>query len=140
MFSRQAVVAANKRITDALSAKGYANANVKITPKIEDKTKTVFLTFQVMPGSRIYVRNITFSSNYKTNDTTLRRVLTQFEGSILSPNSVDESKRQLLLLPYVKDVQVSTTPVAGEANQVDVDYNVTEQSAAELRGALHIRN
>ena len=136
VFSRQAVVAANKRITDALSAQGYANANVKITPKIDDKTKTVFLTFQVVPGPRIYVRYVTFSGHYKTNDTTLRRVLMQFEGSILSPNSVDESKRQLLLLPYIKDVQVSTTPVAGEANQVDVNYNVTEQSAAQLRAGI----
>ncbi len=136
VFSRKSLVAAEKKITDALGAKGYANANVKVNPRLNEKNKTVSLNFQIIPGQRVYIRHITFSGNFRTNDTTLRRENTLYEGGLFSTNKVQDSKRSLLLLPYLSKVNVTTTPVAGSPNKVDLNYNVTEVPSAEIQAGV----
>jgi outer membrane protein insertion porin family len=136
IFSRKILMDSDKRIAQALGEKGYAHADISAIPKINEKDKTVFLMFKIKPGPRIYVHRITFSNNNRTNDEAYRRELLQLEGGLLSPKSVEESKRRLLLLPYVKNVQVSTTPVAGESSQVDVNYKMHETMSASLQGGI----
>ncbi len=136
IFSRKSVMAVNKKIINALGEKGYANADVKVQPKINEKNKSVYLNFRIIPGSRIYIRHITFSGNYRTNDATLRRENPLFEGGLFSTNKVQESKRSLLLLPYISKVNVTTTPVPGSPNKVDVNYNVTEVPSAEIQAGV----
>ena len=71
------------------------------------------LTFFVDPGNRVYVRNITFSGANRINDEVLRREMRQLEGGWLSNTSLERSKQRLQRLPYVKNVESETTPVAG---------------------------
>ncbi len=138
VFSRKNVMFANHSIMRVLNDKGYANARVNIVPKINDKNKTVFLNVSITPGAQVYVRRITFSDNYKTNDNVLRRALLQLEGSLLSPEKIKESKRALRMLPSrnVRNVDVTTTPVRGVPNQVDLNFKVNEISTAQLKGGL----
>ena len=130
-FSRRAVLAAEKRITDALGDKGYVFTEVSIDPKIDDAKKEVFLVFIVKPGKRAYVRHISFSDNAKTNDEVLRREIEQMESAVVATNKLTQSKLRLNRLPYVKDVQMSVNPVNDSNDQVDVDFKVTEDSAAQ---------
>lgn len=129
-FSRQEVINSEKAISDALGDKGYIYATVVLQPQIDDVKKEVFLTFEVKPGKRSYVRHIYFSDNAKTNDLTLRRELLQMEAAVVSTSKLDQSKRRLGMLPYIKDVQMSVLPVSGQDDQVDVHYKVAEESAA----------
>jgi outer membrane protein insertion porin family len=131
-FSRQTLLDSEKAITDALGDKGYLFATVSINPKIDDINKEVYLTFTVKPGKRVYVRHINFVNNNKSNDLTLRREMSQMEASLVSTGKLDESKRNLNLLPYIKEVQMSVVPVPGKDDQVDVDYKVTEESAGQI--------
>src|SRR3990167_4732342 len=55
VFSRQKVIDAEKAIGDALGNVGYYAAQVKTDSQVAENNKTVFLTFNVNPGSRIYV-------------------------------------------------------------------------------------
>ncbi len=135
-FSRQAVIDSEKAISDALGNKGYVYATVTLNPKIDDVKKEIFLDFNVKPGKKTYVRHIYFSDNAKTNDEVLRREIQQMEGGMVKTSQLEESKRRLNLLPYIKDTQMSLEPVAGTDDQVDVNYKVTENNSAELTGRI----
>ncbi len=130
IFTRKAVMAAEKAITDALGEKGYISADVIMEPKIDDVRHQVFLVFHVKPGKLTYVRYITYSNNTKTNDVVLRREMEQMESSLAKTKLLAQSKRRLNRLPYIKDVDMSVQPVEGSDDQVDINYKVTEDSAA----------
>lgn len=130
VFSRRMVLDTEKRITDALGDKGYVFTEVSVDPKIDETNKTVFLTFMVKPGKRAYVRHITFTDNSKTNDEVLRREIEQMESSVVATSKLNQSKLRLNRLPYIKDVQMSINPTKEQDDQVDVDFKVTEDSAA----------
>lgn len=129
IFSRQKVLDTEKAITDALGEKGYISAEVSIKPTIDNATRQVGLLFIVKPGRKTYVHQIYFSDNTKTNDEVLRREMEQMEGALVSTTKLQQSKRRISRLPYIKDVQMSVLPV-GE-DQADINYKVTEDSAAQ---------
>ncbi len=130
-FSRQAVMDGEKTITDALGSKGYVFASVSLKPKVDEANKQVFLTYEVKPGKRAYVRHIYFKDNTKTNDDALRREIQQMEGAPVSTTKLETSKHRLSLLPYIRNVDMSVEPVVGTDDNVDVGYKVTEDNAAQ---------
>lgn len=127
LFSQKDSTDTSKAITDRLGAEGYAFANVNSIPDIDNKNKTVSLTFFIDPGKRAYVRRITFSGNAKTRDEVLRREMRQMEGGWISTPKVDRGKIRLKRLSYFKDVNVETPAVPGSTDQVDVNYTVEER-------------
>jgi outer membrane protein insertion porin family len=135
-FSRQKVVDTEKLISDALGSKGYVYATVVLNPIVDDKNREVFINLNIKPGKRTYVRHIYFSDNAKTNDEVLRREIQQVEGAPVSTTQLEESKRRLNLLPYMRDAQMSLVPVPGVDDQVDVNYKVNENNSAELTGRI----
>lgn len=135
-FSRQAIIKAEKSISDALGDKGYIGAVVTLEPQIDDKKKEVFLTFNVKPGKRTYVRHVFFSDNTRTNDDVLRREVQQMESSVASTSKLELSKQKLSQLAYIKNVEMNVTPVQEHDDQVDVNYKVTEDSAAQANFSI----
>lgn len=135
-FSRRNILDSEKAISDALGDKGYIYSTVSLNPTIDDKTREVFVEFTVKPGKRTYVRHIFFSDNSKTNDVVLRREIQQMESSVVSTSRLEESKRRLNLLPYMKDTKMTVTPVPNIDDMVDVNYKVTENNSAELTGRI----
>lgn len=131
VFSRQTIMDSEKAITESLGTKGYVSSEVALEPNIDDVHKTVFLTFNIKPGKRTYVRHITFSDNTKTNDVVLRREIEQMEASVISTKRLEDSKHRLKMQPYIKEVELSVLPVPSHKDLVDVNYKVTEQNAAE---------
>ncbi|WP_109994410.1 outer membrane protein assembly factor BamA [Salinisphaera sp. LB1] len=140
IFSRKKVQDSVKAITSGMADFGYAFANVDPLTKINDKKKTVDLTFFVNPGERTYVRHIIFSGNSKTNDKTLRREMRQFEGAPYSRRAVQRSRTRLARLPFMQDVKVNTKKVPGSNDLVDVDYNVTERAAGQINAGIGYSN
>lgn len=130
-FSRKTVMDDQKIITDTLGSKGYVFAAVSVHPDIDEAKKQVFITYEVKPGKRAYVRHVYFTDNVKTNDEALRREVQQMEGAPVSTLKLDESKHRLSLLPYLRNVEMGIEPVAGTDDNVDVNYKVTEDNAAQ---------
>ncbi|MDR3477799.1 MAG: outer membrane protein assembly factor BamA [Gammaproteobacteria bacterium] len=135
-FSRQVVMDSEKAISDELGKVGYIYATINLNPTIDEKNRTVFLDFNLKAGKRMYVRHIYFTDNTKTNDEVLRREMQQMEGGVASTGAMEESKRRLNLLPYLKDTEMSVVPVPNKDNQVDLNYKVTENNSAELTGRI----
>ena len=136
VFSRKKVTETISAIGLALGDIGYGFPAINAEPRIDEKNRTVFLTFMVEPGRHVYVRRINFHGNTKTGDYVLRNVIRQNEGSILSLHQIKESERQLRMLGYLKNVNVKTTPVPGANNQVDLDVEVEEAPSAEASASV----
>ncbi len=129
LFSRSAVTRANEKIAEKLGDNGYAFANVNPIPQMDEVNHEVSLTFFVDPGKRVYVRRINLSGHHRTQDEVLRRELRQMEAGWISTARVKRSKTRLDRLGYFDEVSIKTPPVAGTADQVDLDLSVVEKDA-----------
>lgn len=135
-YSKASVTAAQKAITSAVADQGYAFVNVNPVPTIDKKKRTVFLTFFVTPGQKVYVNQIQFSGNTVTNDKALRQRMKFVEGSTYSKTKIDQSTVTLQRLPYMQTVDQTIAAVPGSADKVNVDYNLKETSANTVNAAL----
>ncbi len=132
IFSRKNATETSKAISDRLGNDGYAFANVNMVPEINEKNKTVAMTFFVDPGKRAYVRQINIKGNTKTRDEVIRREIRQMESSWASSSKIERSKTRLERLGYFESVGVETTQVPGTTDQIDVNYAVVERASGNL--------
>lgn len=135
-FSRHLVTLTNELISKRLGNEGYTFANVNGVPEVNQKDKTVDVTFYVDPGNRMYVRRVNFVGNGKTKDEVLRREMRQMEGAWANGQLIELSKTRLERLGYFKTVNVETTKVPGETDQVDVGYTVEEQPSGSISASV----
>lgn len=129
-FSRQKVLAVRNAMKHVLASNGYALARVDVMPTVDDSKHTVYLTFNVKPSEMIYIDQINYVGNTKTNDTVLRREMRQMEGAPYNQSKIDESKRRIQNLGYLTNVQIKMEPVPGKTDKVDLQYHVKETSTA----------
>ncbi len=111
---------------------GYAFANVNPIPEVDAKDKTVAYTLFVDTGRKIYVRNINISGNDKTRDVVIRRELRQEEAALYNAAAIKRSKERMDVLGYFKSTDVTTTPVPGVNDQVDMNVKVVENNTGSI--------
>ena len=134
VYSQAAITAIEEFFTTILGNEGYAFAEVKGTPEIDEDTQEVDLVFAVNAGKRTYTRKIIFAGNQITQDEVLRREMRLFEGAPTSDERIQNSKVRLERLGYFKDVTVETIPVPGTDDQVDAVYQVEEETTGQIGG------
>ena len=134
VYSQAAITAIEEFFTTVLGNEGYAFAEVKGSPEINEDTQEVDLVFAVNAGKRTYTRKIIFAGNQITQDEVLRREMRQFEGAPTSDERIQNSKVRLERLGYFKDVTVETIPVPGTDDQVDAVYQVEEETTGQIGG------
>ncbi|ETX10719.1 membrane protein [Marinomonas ushuaiensis DSM 15871] len=135
VFSRSEVTKIISGISTELGDDGYLFARVNVIPeKLDDHT--VNLSYQITPGSKVYVRRITFSGNSETKDEVLRREMTQFEGALAQHSKIQSSKRRIERLGFFGSVNLKTRPVAGTTDQVDIDVAVQEQASGSIQASI----
>lgn len=132
VFSREKLTESSKAIGDRLGKDGYAFANVNAVPEVDKEKHTVAFTYFVDPGRRVYVRRINLTGNTRTRDEVLRREMRQLESAWYAADKIELSKKRLDRLGYFSDVNVETPAVPGTADQVDVNYDVTEKSTGSV--------
>ena len=135
-YSQATITGIEEFFTNVLGNRGYAFAEVKGNPEVEDESNEVKLTFTIEPGKRTYTRKILFTGNEITQDHVLRREMRQFEGAWSSDNSIEAGKVRLERLGYFKEVSVETVPVPGTDDQIDVLYSVEEETTGSLGGNI----
>lgn len=136
VFSRKRVTEAVDRISSLLGDQGYAFANVNTVPELDEENNEVSLGFFVDPGKRVYVRRINMSGNTSTRDEVLRREMRQMEGGWYSAGKVERSRTRLNRLGFFEDVNVETPSVPGTADQLDLNYSVTETSSGSVTAGV----
>jgi outer membrane protein insertion porin family len=136
LLSKQAEMAklsaTTKAITDLLGTYGYAFATINPQPQINQKDRTVALTLVVDPGRRVYVRRVNVVGNSKTRDEVVRREMRQMEASWFDGEKLQLSQNRINRTGYFTDTNITTEDVAGTADQVDVNVNVTEKPTGSI--------
>ena len=135
-FNREQVVNTSDAIAKRLGNDGYAFAQAQPVPTIDEKNKTVKIDFKIKPGQRVTVRRVKFSGNFNTNEDVYRREMRQMEGSWYAADKLDRSKSRIERLPSVQHVDQKIKPVPGVPDQVDVDYDVTEQLSGSFTAGV----
>jgi outer membrane protein insertion porin family len=135
-YSQKVISATQELIRNRLGAEGFYFAKVEPVPETDDAHRIVNLTLFVNPGSRTYVRHINFTGTTRSNDETLRRELRQLEGAWMSNIAVERSKQRLQRLPFIETVDMTTEPVAGAPDLVDVNFAVKERPSASVGGGI----
>jgi len=126
-FSAAQVNSSAKAITDYLGNLGYAFANVNPNPTLDRPNQLADLTFYIDPSRRVYVRRIEIGGNTRTRDEVVRREVRQEEAAWYDAGDLKVSRDRIDRLGFFNDVNVSTNPVPGSPDQVDVSVDVTEK-------------
>lgn len=121
-----------KAIKDYLGGLGYAFANVNPNPVLDREKQEAALTFFVDPSRRVYVRRIQITGNERTRDTVARREVKQLEAAWYNGGELALSKERLERTGYFQDVNLSTEPVPGSIDQVDVALAVKERQTGAV--------
>ena len=136
IYSQRTISATQEQIRNRLGAEGFYFAKVEPVPQIDEPKKIVNLTLFIDPGSRIYVRHINFTGTTRSDDESLRRELRQLEAAWLSNVSLERSKQRLQRLAFVESVDMSTEPVPGSPDLVDVNFAIKERPSATVGGGI----
>ena len=136
LYSAATVTHTEESLSKFLGKFGYAYPQLTTFPQIDDAKKEVALTINVVPGPRIYVRNITVKGNLITRDEVLRREMRQMEGTWLSNEQVEASKTRLNRLGFFETVEIQPRRLPGSEDKVDLDVTVKEQAAGSITGGV----
>jgi len=131
-FSAAKLQDSTKAIVNKLGEYGYAFATVNAEPQIDQTSHTVALNLKVETGRRVYVRHVNITGNTRTRDEVVRREMRQFESSWFDSNRLKLSQDRINRLGYFTDVNVTTQPVPGTPDQVDVDVAVKEKPTGAI--------
>ncbi|MGN1392696.1 MAG: outer membrane protein assembly factor BamA [Succinivibrionaceae bacterium] len=115
---------------------GYANTKVKAYPTIDDDNKLVSLNFHVEPGKRVYVNNVNIMGNTITTDKVIRREVRQMDGTWLSNEAVDVSKRRINQLGFFETVDVTHNKIGSNIDNVDLDIKVKERPTGSIKAGV----
>jgi outer membrane protein insertion porin family len=132
IFSRRKIMDIDQKMTIFLSDLGYAFVSVKPEIKVDNDAHQVYIDFMVIPGQKVYLRRLSFAGNVKTSESVLRREMRQIEGALFSGSKLEESRRRLYNLGYIKSAEPKVQPVEDRNNQVDVQYDIQEDDSASF--------
>jgi len=136
IFSRKKVTKVVELISRRLGEEGYAFAEVRPIPEINEADNTVSLKYLINPGKKMMVRFIKFIGNNGTRDAVLRREMRQFESEQYSAWKVDRSRTRLQRLNYLASVNIQTVRVEGHDDQLDLEITVTERFSGSFQVGL----
>jgi outer membrane protein insertion porin family len=121
-----------KAIKDYLGGLGYAFANVNPNPVLDREKQEAALTFFVDPSRRVYVRRIQITGNERTRDTVARREIKQLEAAWYNGGDLALSKEKLERTGYFQEVNLTTEPVPGTTDLVDVMVATKERQTGAI--------
>ena len=143
LYRKDDVVKLNQRITQFLANRGYAFNKIDINFEpipANDENKAelnqVLFTFDVKAGQQIQIRNINVSGNQKTRQNVILREMRQSNGDVFDLSKIQRSKERLDLTGYFNDVDITTEPVEGHPELVDINVQVKERRTGTMQFAV----
>jgi outer membrane protein insertion porin family len=132
IFNRSEVAQDVQNIADLYKDKGFAYVNSTPETRVDDKQKTVELTFDIQKGPLVNFERINIRGNTKTRDKVIRRELRIYEGEQFSQSRLDLSKRRVNSLGYFDKVE-ATTKRGSNDDTMDVNVEVGERQTGAFQ-------
>jgi outer membrane protein insertion porin family len=131
-FNRSLVAQDVQNIADLYKDKGYAYVNSTPETRVDDKRRTVDLTFDIQKGPLVTFERINIRGNTKTRDKVIRREMRIYEGEQFSQSRLDLSKRRVNALGFFDKVEVTTKRGSGD-DTMDVNVEVGERQTGAFQ-------
>ncbi|MFQ5587428.1 MAG: outer membrane protein assembly factor BamA [Nitrospiria bacterium] len=125
IFNRGQLRADIGKITDHYGEKGYIYANVVPDLRPNPEKRVVDVTFHVIEGEPVRVREIHISGNNKTRDKVIRREIRVNEQELINTKALRRSFQRLNNLNYFEDINLVPRRISPE--WVDIDVEVKEK-------------
>ncbi len=114
LFSRSKVGQDLFAIGDIFKDRGFAYANVTPQTQVDDKARTIDLSFDVQPGIKCRFERIEVVGNDKTRDKVVRRELRIYEGESFSGVAMRTSKGRVMALGFFETVEITSKKGSAE--------------------------
>lgn len=118
-------------LTEYLGSKGFAFLEVRPSFDQSEAEQTVDVSYNVVPGPRVYVNRINIKGNTRTRENVVRREMRFAEGDAFSSSKLERSKDRLTYLGFFENVDIEHKET-GMPDRVDLDVSVKEQSTGEF--------
>lgn len=118
-------------LTLAVSAQGYAFAQVR--PRIERDPigRTIGITYLIEEGPRVYIDRINVYGNTRTKDYVIRREFRLVEGDAYNRLLVRNARKRLQRLGFFEKVDISRE-TGSSPDRVILNVSVVEKNTGEL--------
>ena len=136
IYSKLVTTNNEERISSFVGKFGYSDAKVQTYTQIDDEKKEVILHMFVSPGPRVSVNEIHITGNKVTKDVVIRREMRQFEGTWLSNEKIEQSKKRLGRLGFFETVDIKPNKLPGSEDVVDVEVKVKERQVNNISGSV----
>ena len=121
-----------KNIKHSFQNLGYAY--VKVYPEIKKEKNYAFITYKVIPGEIVYIRDVIIKGNTKTLDRVIRRNIYLAPGDKFSYQDLVDSKNALNRSGYLEEVEIEQKRVSN--NQIDLIVKVKEGLSGSLKAGI----
>ena len=111
------------------SASSYGFTFIKINPDIfiNNKEKTVDITFEINEGPKVYINRININGNTRTVDNVIRREFTFSEGDAYNKLTINYSKDSIKALDFFESVDFVEERVE-DSDRLNINVNVVEKN------------
>ncbi len=120
-----------KRIKTIVANKGYAFVNVVPDLRQNKKNNTVAVTYKIIPGDKVYIRNVIISGNNSTLDRVIRRELYLGPGDLFSLTDLKDSKNSLGRLGFFSTSTIEEHRIS--AHSMDLVVMVKEEPTGNIQ-------
>jgi outer membrane protein insertion porin family len=119
------------RLTNAVSALGFAFIDIGPRLKRDKKKRIVSVTFLIREGPRLFVERINIKGNVRTLDRVIRRELRLAEGDAFNRSRFNRSQGRVRSLDFFKKQKFTRKPGSAKDKTV-IDIEVEEKSTGSL--------
>ncbi|NBX52784.1 MAG: outer membrane protein assembly factor BamA [Proteobacteria bacterium] len=135
IYNAEAIEKTIDAMTEIMSEKSYAFANIEPILKRNQDKKIIDIDFIINETPRIFIDKIKIFGNTRTLDEVIRRELRIREGDPYNINKINRSKQRIENLGYFDKVDFNTKKI-GETDLVDLEITVNEKRTGELNLGL----
>ena len=119
------------RIKLQISSKGYAYARVNPNLPRNKENETVDIDYQIIPGEKVYIRDVIIVGNDRTLDRVIRRDVYLAPGDLYSGQDLKESRNALKRTGSFTVATIEEKRVS--ANQMDILVHVKEAPTGNIQ-------
>ncbi|MGB3976514.1 MAG: outer membrane protein assembly factor BamA [bacterium] len=121
-----------KALTEIYGSLGYVYAYISPEKKIDDRNKTVDITFSIIEGKQAFLNRLEFMGNYRTKDRVLRRNFIIAEGSVFNMSQLQSSIARLQYLAYIDNVVPDIEPQV-DPTKINVMISLADNRQTEIQ-------
>lgn len=117
-------------IKTTISDLGYAFTQVNYDLKKDEKNGTTDVIFNVIPGDKVYIKDVKITGNTRTLDRVIRRNVYLAPGDLFSLTDFNDSISRLKRTGYFEDVTIEQKRISSD--KMDLIVNVKEAPTGNI--------